>query len=183
MRDTIEITHRLQDGVLEVETRITNMSAEPMPIAIGFHPYFRLTDSPRDQWTISIGARTHWLLAANKLPTGAVVPIDRRLAGPQAPLKDYDLDDVFADLVRDANGRATMSVAGRSQRLDIVLGPNFRSVVVFSPRERDFICFEPMAGITNALNLAHKGVYKELQSVAPKASWQERFWISPKGFS
>ena len=27
----------------------------------------------------------------------------------------------------------------------------------------NFICFEPMAGITNALNLAHKGVYKELQ--------------------
>ena len=37
---TIEITHRLHDGVLEVETAIVNMSAEPMPIAIGFHPYF-----------------------------------------------------------------------------------------------------------------------------------------------
>ena len=35
---TIEITHRLHDGVLEVETAIVNMSAEPMPIAIGFHP-------------------------------------------------------------------------------------------------------------------------------------------------
>src|SRR5580765_717345 len=31
---TIEITHRLRDGVLEVETAIVNMSAEPMPIAI-----------------------------------------------------------------------------------------------------------------------------------------------------
>src|SRR5262245_28846917 len=39
---TIEITHRLQDGILEVETAIVNMSAEPMPIAIGFHPYYQL---------------------------------------------------------------------------------------------------------------------------------------------
>jgi hypothetical protein len=33
---------------------------------------------------------------------------------------------VFSDLERDANGRATMSVIGKSQRLDVALGPNFR---------------------------------------------------------
>src|SRR5436309_14443296 len=60
---TVEIAHRLRDGVLEVRTTITNMSAEPMPVAIGFHPYFQLTDSRRDEWTIQVGARTHWLLA------------------------------------------------------------------------------------------------------------------------
>ena len=54
---TIEITHRLHDGVLEVTTRIENLSAEPMPVAIGFHPYFQLTDSTRDEWTISVGAQ------------------------------------------------------------------------------------------------------------------------------
>ena len=47
---------------------------------------------------------------------------------------------------------------------------------------RDFICFEPMAGITNALNLAHKGLYKELQSVPPGGTWQESFWVKPSGF-
>ena len=41
---TIEMTYRLQDGVLEVRTTLTNLSAEPMPVAIGFHPYFQLTD-------------------------------------------------------------------------------------------------------------------------------------------
>jgi aldose 1-epimerase len=30
LRNTIEMTHRLQDGVLEIQTTITNMSAEPM---------------------------------------------------------------------------------------------------------------------------------------------------------
>ena len=63
---TIEMTHRLQDGALEVGRAIANLSAEPMPVAIGFHPYFQLTDSPRDEWTIAVGARTRWLLAANK---------------------------------------------------------------------------------------------------------------------
>jgi len=75
-----------------------------------------------------------------------------------------------------------MSVAGRSQRLDIVLGPNFRSVVVWSPRGRDFICIEPMAGITDAVNLAHRGLYKELQSIPPGGTWRESFWVKADGF-
>ena len=174
----IEITYRLQDGVLEVATAITNMSSAPMPIAIGFHPYFQLTDSPRDEWTISVGARTHWKLAANKVPTGETEPIEQLLSNPHAaPLRDLDLDDVFGDLERDGKGRASLSVTGKTQRLDVAFGPNYRSAVVWAPRGRPFICFEPMAGITDAVNLAQRGLYKELQSVAPGATWRESFWI------
>jgi galactose mutarotase-like enzyme len=46
----------------------------------------------------------------------------------------------------------------------------------------NFVCFEPMVAITNALNLAHKGVYRELQSIPPGATWQESFWVRPSGF-
>jgi aldose 1-epimerase len=195
---TIEITHRLQDGALEVATSIANLSADAMPVAIGFHPYFQLTDAPRDTWRVSIGARTWWALAATKVPTGETVPIDQLLpGGVAAPLRDYNLDDVFSDLVRDPRGRATMTVEGRAQRLDIVLGPNYRSVVVWAPNpagtgrgsqgasppaERNFICIEPMAGITNGINLAHRGVYKELQVVPPGGTWRESFWVRPSGF-
>ena len=180
---TIDMTYRLRRGALEVQTTIANLSAEPMPVAIGFHPYYQLTDSRRDDWTISVAARTHWLLAANKVPTGETEPIERLFPQPAATtLRGHDLDDVFGDLVRDAQGRATMTIAGRSQRLDIALGPNFRSVVIWSPKESAFICIEPMAGITDALNLAQKGVYKELQTIAPGGTWQESFWIAPRGF-
>jgi aldose 1-epimerase len=181
---TIEITYRLRDGVLEVQTTIANMSRDPMPVAIGFHPYFRLSDSMRDDWTVSVGARTHWLLAPNKIPTGDTEPIDRFLASPSAAaLRGRTLDDVFGDLVRDAQGRATMSIAGRSQRLDIVFGPNYRAAVIWAPgSDSNFVCVEPMAGITDAPNLAQKGVYKELQSVPAGGTWQESFWIRPIGF-
>ena len=178
---TIEMTHRLSDGTLEVETSIANMSAEPMPVSIGFHPYFQLTDSPRDEWTISVGARTHWKLMPNKLPTGETEPIGAPYTGG-VPLRDYDIDDDFSDLVRDAQGRATMSVIGKSQRIDVRFGPNYRAAVVWAPKPQNFICFEPMAAMTNALNLTQKGLYKELQSIPPGGTWRESFWISPKGF-
>lgn len=194
---TIDMTHTLQDGVLQVTTKIQNMSSDPMPVVIGFHPYFQLTDSMRDEWTISVGARTQWVLA-QFLPTGETQPIESFFPDPKAiPLKDYDLDHVFGDLIRDGSGRAVMSVKGRSQQLDVVLGPNYRAMVIYAPKppapgggspspaaiqSRNYICFEPMVGITNATNLAQKGLYKELQSVAPGGTWEESFWIRVRGF-
>jgi aldose 1-epimerase len=194
---TIDMTYTLQDGALQVATRIENLSTDPMPVSIGFHPYFQLTDSVRDEWTISIGARTQWILAPTKVPTGETQPIEAMFANPKAiALKDVDLDHVFGDLVRDASGRAVMTVRGKAQQLDVVLGQNYRAMVIYAPKpaapgtgrgggppqNRNFICFEPMAAITNAMNLAHKGVYKELQSIAPGGTWEESFWVRVGGF-
>ena len=225
----LQMTYRLQDGVLEVQTRIENLSIEPMPVAIGFHPYFQLTDSSREDWTLSIGAKTRWLLAENKIPNGETEPTAKFFPDPHAvALKDFDLDDVFGDLERDGQGRAVMSVKGKTQQLDVLLGPNYRSVVLYSPNpanargggggargagrgrggqapaaaattptaapavpltgtnpnvpNRGFIAFEPMVGITDSMNLAQKGLYKELQSIPPGGTWQESFWLRPKGF-
>jgi aldose 1-epimerase len=223
---TLEMTYRLADGVLEVKTRIENLSIEPMPVAIGFHPYFQLTDSSREDWVLSIGATTHWLLAENKIPTGATEPADKFFLDRKAvALKDVDLDHVFGDLERDAQGRAVMSVKGKTQQLDVLLGPNYRSIVLYSPNpanarggggagrgagrggppanapppappaptvpltgaketvtNRGFIAIEPMVGITDSMNLAHKGLYNELQSIPPGGKWEESFWLRPRGF-
>ena len=187
----------LQDGVLQVATRIENLSTDPMPVSIGYHPYFQLTDSTREQWTISVAAKTNWLLASNKVPTGETQPIESFLRDPQAAaLKDYDIDHVFGDLVRDGSGRSVMSVKGKSQQIDVAVGPNYRAMVVYAPKPappgdpnpnasaaaRNFVCFEPMAAITNAMNLAHKGLYKELQSIPSGGTWEESFWVRPRGF-
>ena len=57
---SITMTHRLTDGTLEVETAIANLSAEPMPLAIGYHPYFGIDDAPRDQWKVRIAVAIAW---------------------------------------------------------------------------------------------------------------------------
>lgn len=193
---TITMTHRVQDGVLEVTTRLDNLSAEPMPVSIGFHPYFQLTDSRRDDWTLSVGARTHWPLSSVKIPTGETQPIGARLSTPGATaLKSVDLDDVFSDLVRDADGRAVVTLKGTRQQLDVLIGPAFKALVLYSPNAatstaaaalqapgQGFMAIEPMAAITDAMNLAHRGLYGELQSIAPGGSWTGTFWIRPSGF-
>jgi aldose 1-epimerase len=125
------------------------------------------------------------MLSKELIPTGETRPIEQFLPKPQgSSLKGLALDHVFGDLIRDSSGKAVMWVRGKSEKIEVAFGPNYRSVVVYSPggAGRDFICFEPMTGITNALNLAHRGVYKELQSIPPGETWQESFWVKPSGF-
>ena len=77
---------------MEVRTRIDSLCDEPMPVAIGFHPYFQLTDSDREEWRLSVAARTHWMLDSNTLPTGETQPITKILPDPDnVAVKDVTL--------------------------------------------------------------------------------------------
>ena len=239
---TITMTYRVADGALEVHTRLDNLSTEPMPVVIGFHPIFELPEGTRNDWTVSLDAKTHWIEIPQRLPTGETQPIENFFGSDRTAiqLKKYALiDDVFTDLIRDANGRATMKLMGGGKELHVSLGPKFKTVLAWStpltggggggrgggrgrggdqgaaaappapagpfpvdpaqgvkvappavppaegapaPTGKGFIAFEPMVAITNALNLAQKGVYKELQTVSPGGSWEESFWITTKGY-
>jgi len=171
---TITMTYRLTDGVLEVATRLANLSSEALPVAIGFHPYFQLHDAPRDTWKVHLAARSHMMLDGELIPTGDARPLD--FADPH-PLSAGQLDDVFGDLVRDGDGRAHFWVEGAKERVSVWYGSNYPVAVVYAPEGQGFICFEPMAAVTNAFNLAHAGLYRGLQSVAPGGEWTESFWI------
>jgi aldose 1-epimerase len=175
----LTMTYRLSHGELEVETAIENLSAEPLPVAIGYHPYFRLHDAPRDQWKVHLAARDHLVLNNLLIPTGESYPSE--FSDP-FPLHNAQLDDVLTNLVRGPDGRARFWVQGKKERITVTYGPKYPVAVVYAPAARDFICFEPMAAITNAFNLAHSGAYKDLQSVAPGATWKESFWIAATGF-
>jgi aldose 1-epimerase len=176
---TIEMTYRLKNGQLEVETVLRNHSKDPMPVAIGYHPYFRLHDAPRDGWRVHLAAREHLMLSDVLIPTGEKKPVE--FADP-LPLQGNKLDDVFSGLVRDASGRAGFSVMGGKEKLSVIYGPKYPVAVVYAPPGRDFICFEPMSAPTNAFNLAHAGIYKDLQSAPAGGEWRESFWIVPSGF-
>jgi aldose 1-epimerase len=237
---TFTITYRVSEGTLEVHTRLDNLSNEPMPVVIGFHPIYELPDGNRDDWTVSVDAKTHWIEIPERLPTGETQPIENFFNQDKdrtaIHLKNYALiDDVFTDLVRDSQGRATMRLMYNGKELDETLGPKFKTVLLWStplsaaaggggrqgagraarqaqptsfppfpvdpakgvktappaiaptpaeepPTAKGFIAFEPMVGITDALNLAHKGTYKDLQMIPVGDSWEESFWITTKGY-
>jgi len=176
---TIEMTYRLAGGVLEVRTAIENLSTAPMPLVIGFHTYYQIPGVARDTWKVHLPAREHVELSKVLIPTGQAKPME--LSDP-LPLVGTQLDDVFTGLERGGGGRAAFSVNGGGRKISVLYGPKYPVAVVYAPPGKEYICFEPMTGLTNGFNLAHAGLYKDLQSIPAGGIWTESFWIEPSGF-
>jgi len=171
----IEMTYRLAAGVLEVRTSIENLSQQPMPLCIGFHPWYQIPGSPRDSLTVHLPVREHYTLTDKSIPTGETTPIN--LPDP-TPLAGRPLDDVFGGV----NASEEFWVEGNGRRISFRFGPKFPVAVIYAPLGKNVICFEPMTAVTDAFNLSHAGLYKGLQSIQPGEKWQESFWIRPSGF-
>ncbi len=178
-----EMTYTLSGGVLQVAIAVTNLSAEAMPVAIGFHPFFRIPDVSRNDWVGRIPARQRVITDPRLIPTGQFKPMD--LDDPFL-LENRTLDDGFTDLIREPDGRATFYIASSGKTVEVLFGPKWQAAVVWEPNDargqpQPFICFEPMAGITNAINLNHDGKYPGLQTIPPGGKWSESFWVRTSG--
>jgi aldose 1-epimerase len=172
---TIEMTHRLSSGVLEVRTAIENHSTERMPLVIGFHPWYQIPGTPRDQWNVHLPVRVHYTLSPKLIPTGETEAVE---LPAWTPLTGRQFDDVFGRIIPDHE----FSLEAHGRRVSVRFGPKFPVAIVYAPQTRDVVCFEPMTGLTNGFNLAHEGVYKDLQSIPAGETWIESFWIHPSGF-
>ena len=177
--NAVTTSYRLKEGILEVETVVENLSSEPLPVSLGFHPYFQVNDAPRDEWKVRLPAREKFVLNERLIPTGE--KIANPFADPQ-PLKGVALDDVFGSLVRDADGWARFRLEGARESVTVEYGESYPVAVVYAPPGRGFVCFEPMSAPTNAFNAAHDGWFKDLPVVAPGGVWKGVFRVVPAGF-
>jgi aldose 1-epimerase len=179
-----EMTYSLADGALEVKTTVTNLSTDPMPVAIGFHPYFQIPGIPRDEWVMQLAARTHVMADEHQIPTGEMRPLD--IPNPLL-LRGQVLDDGFTDLKRDADGRARFSIESHGKTVEILFGTKYTVATIYLPapphgETREFICIEPLTAIISGVNLVRQGKYFGLQAIPAGAQWTESFWIRAKGF-
>lgn len=174
-----EMTYKLSGGQLEVITTVLNKSTQPMPLAIGYHPYYVLPDVPRDEATAHIPAKTAVITDDKLVATGEMKPND--LPDPTPLRAPRTIDNGYTDLIRDTNGKSTFTFEGKGRRIEVVYGPKWIVAVVYSPANQQYICFEPMAAITNGPNVAHDGKYPAQQVLAPGAAWKESFWVKATG--
>jgi aldose 1-epimerase len=176
-----EMTYSLAEGVLEVRTTVVNLSAESMPLVLGFHPFFQIPGIPRDEWTAHIPARVHVIADDHNIPTGEMRSLD--IPNPLL-LKGQRLDDGFTDLERDSEGRAHFWIEAGGKTVETLFGPKFNVATIWLPSDRDgqplpFICFEPLTTIISGVNLTEK--WSGLQTVPAGGKWTESFWIRSTG--
>src|SRR5579871_427054 len=133
---TIEMAHRLSMGELEVRLSIENHSTETMPLSVGFHPWYQITDCPRDEWRVHLPVRMRYPLSDKFIPTGETQPYS---TPDMVTLANTEVDDVFGGI----NPGEEFTVQGKSQKVSVRFGPKYPVAVVYAPLGCPFICFEP----------------------------------------
>jgi len=148
----------LENRRLRVSLSVENLNPEPMPVGLGFHPYFPRT--PNCRLHTSVAKR--WRLDSELLSVSCedLDPVIESVSFEPA----QTLDAVFSDW----NQAATIELADTGVRIRITAGGGFEHLVVYSPADVDFVCVEPVSNVPDAFNLSPSLFPRALfQTLAP----------------
>ena len=159
----LHIEASIAGRTLTIATTVIATGEAAVPIAFGYHPYFRLPGIERSMWTVEIPVGEQLVLDVDKLPTGERVAAEA-LAGP---LGSRTFDDAFLappdPFVLEGGGR----------RIEVSFGQGYPFAQVYAPDDDDVIAFEPMTAPTNALITG-----SDLNLLQPGDSYEASFSIT-----
>jgi aldose 1-epimerase len=135
-------------GQASLELRIEVRAGEPMPVAVGWHPWFRRWgDEPI---SVAVPAEAVLETTADLIPTGAITPVTELTDLREATdLRDRRLDHTYVGV------EGACVVAWTDLELSIEASP-LRSVVVHSTPTA--VCVEPQTAWPDAIRLDAEGV-------------------------
>lgn len=157
----VEVT--VAGTVLRVATTLEAGDAGAVPVAFGWHPWFRF-DAPRAGWTLHAPLSRHAVLDERNIPTGEV----RDEPVPQGALGDVFLDDVYLEV---ADG-TEVAVAGGDHEVVVRYVEGYDVAVVYAPLVEDVVCVEPMTAPTDPF----RGWWP-LRTVEPGGSYRAVFEV------
>lgn len=156
----LALTYTVRRGSLWVRHTSRNIGQTPAPFGTGSHPYLTVGTDTIDCNVLRLPASSHFLTGDQLTPTGtasvAGTPFDFR--SPRR-IGDTQMDTGFADVLRDADGwaRVTLTTPG-GPTLEMLLGRGYDFLQVFTgdplpePRRRTGIAVEPYSCATDAFN-------------------------------
>lgn len=169
------------DG-LRAEHEVTNRSGEPAPFGFSVHPYLRLPKAAVDEVSMRVPARTRVLLDSRLLPVAAteVAGTEYDYTEPRA-IGAAVLDLAFGDLVRDADGGSSVTLAapdGSAVHIwaDRAFGwwQVFTGDTLTGERYRRSVAVEPMTCPADAFRSG-----RDLITLEPGQTWRGAWGIRP----
>lgn len=152
----------VEDGALTIVTTVRPTGDRAVPVAFGYHPYFRMPSAPRRSWRLSLPDRTRLVLDDSGLPTGETTPLDAETVA----LADRSYDDHYA-----LGDDRRVALEGGGVRLTVEYEDGYPYAQVFAPANVGFVAIEPMTAETDALRRGTCPV------VAPGEAFTARFSI------
>lgn len=166
----IEVTYRLHDLSLVLETTVHNTGNGELPFGFGIHPYFRRPDHGK----LFIPAHLRWELS-DSLPTGNLLEVDGMFdLRDGQETSQIELDDIYTDMVVDELGLVHCVLEDTPARSLVVVESDvttFPHIVAYTaPLPRKAICIEPYTCPTDGFNLQARGIDANLIVLEPGAT-------------
>jgi len=133
--------------------QLSNDADVEQPVGLGWHPYF--VKRPRSRMHVELSHR--WDADATLLPTRKVAQ-----HGIDSDLSHLDYDNCFEGW----RGPARI----RDERFSLQLASSLAYLVVYTPREREYFCVEPVSHVNNAIHMAEPAAHG-LVALAPGATF------------
>lgn len=156
-RSALTFEWRLQGGALVLAVAVHNAGDEPLPIGLGWHPYFAIPSGQRGQARLRLPAaqRVEVDDYDQVLPTGRLLPTagsSYDFNGPDGrALGELYLDDCFTELVRE-DGQAMVELIDPAADLGLRIAwrtPQVQAVQVYAPPGEAFAAIEPQFNLAD----------------------------------
>lgn len=160
-RTDVAVKMILRNRQFEMVVTARNVGRDPLPMAIGFHPYFRFPSGDRRQARLHLPARSYAIVNNydDVFPRGQIVSVKNSaydFTPPSGvPLNGIFLDDCFTDLARQSNGSAVIEITDPAARYGMrirALSPQIKSIQVYAPPAKNFVVVEPQFNLADPFN-------------------------------
>ncbi|WP_049620702.1 aldose 1-epimerase [Frateuria defendens] len=159
----LDLRYVLDAAGLALEATLRNVGDTAAPCFFGWHPYFRLGDTPIETWELAIPAATLVRTDAEFIPlpgTAAHAPMDEAGAldfRRAHAIGALELNHGYAGLARDADGRARTRLRDPASGLAIAVWQERGVMLAFtadtvSRDVRRSVALEPMESWSDAFN-------------------------------
>ena len=140
-----QLTFSLDGPQLTLDFDVENQDTRPLPVHLGFHPYFSVPQSAKAAASVATDATRAW---------------DNRL-GQVVPFTGLDLTASEVDLhLLDHSEAGTTLHRGLGRRpVKLSWSLEFQRLVVWTLQGRDFVCVEPWTASAGALATGEKLIH------------------------
>jgi aldose 1-epimerase len=138
-----------REGDLEVTTTVTNLDKTTIPMADGWHPYFRL-GGKIDQWWLQFHAAAMLEFDARLVPTGRLTQYE--VFDAARPIGDTFLDNCFALKPEIVSAACELYNHATGIRIAFFPDAGYPYLQIYTPPHRESIAVENLSGAPDCFN-------------------------------
>lgn len=175
-----EVTYRLFEGALIMESSIANEGKDEAPFAYGLHPYFPIFADDGEEVKLHVPAAREWPVTNEAFVTGKPEnTVFSGLLGKGVDLRNYPVSGCNLIEIEDGNRICRIGMKSRGYTIAYRIDPGFPFLVLFRPHWASAFSLEPYTYVTDAFNLPYEHALTGARGIRAGEEFRftNRLWV------